>query len=318
MSVKSEDTRLISSELNIFGRLNSLSGPLVDLTESHSDTESEQESDKFTEYDPQIVTQRPETELSSLGFSMPLSKGRGQNNHKTTVASNSPDESSQVGSKVRGELEGYWKITRELLNAQLSQGLKISPHPASSENRSLVGTSSLSASGDRPASFFQGNISCSSSEQLGTKQENSLSFCLTNHPKQPPVSGHARPDANSEWQSKNVQAKDSSDLCEHLYYDTTAQPQLSTSDINDTDHRSLTRESVLDLEESSYFFWQDANCDEQYSEESRFESDPSSPSLDGAAFVCPAALNKLMSGQAQTLVREVVHLFRCIFLHLVM
>lgn len=325
MFVKLEDTRSISTELDIFKRLNSLPRPLIDLTDSHSDSKSEQESDKFMQYDPQIVTpvyattaglsqlpflKRPETELNSLEFSMDLFKGRGQSDHKTTVASNSPSdeflhvESTRViESKVGGGLEGNWELTGEMLNAQMSQGLKISPHPASSENRSLLGTSSPSATGDRSVSFFQGNASCSS-EQLETKRASSVSSCITSRPQHTPDSGHAPLDANSEWQLKKAQADDSSDLSDRFCCDTTAQPQPSTSDVSDTDLRSLTNESDLDLEESSYFFWQDTSYDDQHSEESRFESDPRSPSPDDAAFVCPAALSKLMSGQTRALVRE--------------
>lgn len=292
MSVKIEDTRSLSTELNSFKRLNLLCSPLIDLTGSRSSTESEQEPDKFTQSDPQIVTPLYATAagLSHLPFlqRLDLLKGRGQS---------SPDESLQVESsrviesKVRGGLEGNWELTGELLNAQLSQGLKISQHPAtSSKNQSLVRTSPSSAS------FLQGNISCSS-ERLGTQHANSVSFCITNHREHTADPGHARPDGS-----------DSSDLPDRLCCDAAAQPRLSTFDVDDTDHRSLSHQSDLDLEESSYFFWQDASYDEQYNEESRCESDPRSPSPDDAAFVCPAALGKLMSGQAQLLVREGVTL----------
>lgn len=295
VSVKIEDTRSLSTELNSFKRLNLLCSPLIDLTESHSSSESEQEPDKFTQYDPQIVTPLHATAagLSHLPFlqRLDLLKGRGQS---------SPDESLQVESsrviesKVRGGLEGNWELTGELLNAQLSQGLKISQHPAtSSKTRSLVRTSPSSATGDSSASFFQGNISCSS-ERLGTQQANSVSFCITNRRE------HT---ADGRWDGS-----DSSDLADRLCCAAAAQSRLSAFDVDDMDHRSLSHQSDLDLEESSYFFWQDATYDEQYNEESRCESDPRSPSPNDAAFVCPAALGKLMSGQAQTLVREGVTL----------
>lgn len=318
MSVKIEDTRRISPELNIFKRLNSFSRPVVHLTESHSET------------DPQTVTpvhattvrlsqppflQRPETEPSSLGFSLPPLTGRAQtlsqDGHKTTVASNRPlidssqVESSQViESQVSGWLEGNWELAGGILFAQLSQGLKVSPHQGSSKNRSLLRTSSPSAAGDRSAS----NGFCSP-EQLQTEQADSASLRITGQPKRTPHSGHARPDANSEWQLEKVLADDSSNLLDPSHCDAAVQPQLSASDIKDTDqgsstHGSSTHGSDVDLEEPSYFFWQDASYDEQNGEESRFESEPRSVSPDDTAFVCPAALSKLMSGQAQSLLRE--------------
>lgn len=319
MSVKIEDPRHISPELNILKRLNSFSRPVVDLTESHSET------------DPQTVTpvhattvrlsqppflQRPETEPSSLGFSLPPLTGRAQtlsqDGHKTTVASNRPPidssqvESSQViESQVSGWLEGNWELAGGILFAHLSQGLKVSPHQGSSKNRSLLRTSSPSAAGDRSAS----NGFCSP-EQLQTEQADSASLRITGQPKRTPRSGHARPDANSEWQLEKVLADDSSNLSDPSRCDAAVQPQLSASDNKDTDqgsstHGSSTHGSDVDLEEPSYFFWQDASYDEQNGEESRFESEPRSASPDDTAFVCPAALSKLMSGQAQSLLREV-------------
>lgn len=319
MSVKIEDTRRISPELNILKRLNSFSRPVVHLTESHSET------------DPQTVTpvhattvrlsqppflQRPETEPSSLGFLLPPLTGQAQtlsqDGHKTTVASNRPPidssqvESSQViESQVSGWLEGNWELAGGILFAQLSQGLKVSPHQGSSKNRSLLRTSSPSAAGDRSAS----NGFCSP-EQLQTEQADSASLRITGQPKRTPHSGHARPDANSEWQLEKVLADDSSNLSDPSRCDAAVQSQLSASDIKDTDqgsstHGSSTHGSDVDLEEPSYFFWQDASYDEQNGEESRFESEPRSASPDDTAFVCPAALSKLMSGQAQSLLREV-------------
>lgn len=318
MSFTIEDARSNSMEQNVFKRLHLLSRPVVECTDSYLDTASKQELDTVTQYDPRIIMpvhattaglsqfsflKRPQTEMSSVGFSLPPLRGLGQSDQNSP-----PDEplvrSTWVNeSKVRGGLEGNWELAGELLNAQLSQVLKISPHPGFLKNRSLVRPSSPSSTGDRSASFFQGNVSCSS-EQLETKQANSVSLCITSHPKHTPDTGHALLDVNSEWQSKKVQADDSSDLSDPFCCDTTAQPPLSTSGINDTDQRSLAHECDLDLEEPSYFFWQDASYDEQYNEESRFETDPKSPCPNDAAFVCPAALSKLMSGQAKTLVRE--------------
>lgn len=319
MSVKIEDTRCISPELNILKRLNLFARPVVHLTESHSET------------DPRTVTpvhattvrlsqppflQRPETEPSSLGFSLPPLTGRAQtlsqDGHKTTVASNGPPidssqvESGQVNeSQVSGWLKGNWELAGGIFYTQLSQGPKVSPLHGSSKNRSLLRTSSPSAAGDRSAS----NGLCSP-EQLETEQADSASLRVTGQPKRTPHSGHARPDANSEWQPEKVLAEDSSNLSDPSRCDAAVQPQLSASDIKDTDqgsstHGSSTHGSDVDLEEPSYFFWQDASYDEQNGEESRFESDPRSASPDDTAFVCPAALSKLMSGQAQSLLREV-------------
>lgn len=326
MSVKIEDTRCISPELNILKRLDLFSRPVVHLTESHSET------------DPQTVTpvhattvrlsqppflQRPETEPSSLGFSLQTLP---QDGHKTTVASNGPPiDSSQVESgqvtesQVSGWLEGNWELAGGIFYAQLSQGLKVSPHHGSSKNRSLLRTSSQSAAVHRSAS----NGFCSP-EQLETEQAHSASLRVTGQPKRTPHSGHARPDANSEWQPEKVLADDSSNLSDPSRCDAAVQPQLSASDIKDTDqgsstHGSSTHGSDVDLEEPSYFFWQDASYDEQDGEESRFESDPRSASPDDTAFVCPAALSKLMSGQAQSLLREVSGFIPLeIFFHLVM
>lgn len=331
MSVKIEDTRCISPELNVLKRLNSFSRPVVHLTESHSETGSELESDKFTRGDPQTVTpvhattvrlsrppflQRPETEPSSLGFSLPPLTCRAQtlsqDGHKTTVALKRPPidssqvESSQViESQVSGWLEGNWELAGGILYAQLSQGLKVSPLHSSSKNRNLLQTPSPSAAGDRSAS----NGFCSP-QQLETEQAESASLRITGQPKRTPHSGHARPDTNSDWQPEKVLADDSSNLSDPSRCDAAVQPQLSASDIKDTDHGSSTHGSSthgsdVDLEEPSYFFWQDASYDEQNGEESRFESEPRSASPDDTAFVCPAALSKLMSGQAQSLLREV-------------
>lgn len=334
MSVKIEDTRCISPELNIFQRLNSFSRLVFDLTETHSETEGEPESDKFTQDDPPAVTtvhaatvglsqppvlQTPETEPSPSGFSLPPLAGQAQTlsqyADKTTVASNGPPiDSSPVGSaqvfdsQVTGWLEGNWELADGMLYARLYQGLRVSPHHASSNNRSLVRASSPSAAGDRSASSFQRNGFCSP-EQLETEGADSASLRITGQPKRAPHSGHARPDANSEWQPERVRADDSSNRSDPLHCDAAAQPQLSASDIKDRDHGSSTRgsstcESDVDLEEPSCFFWQDASYDGQNSDESRFESDPRSASPDDTAFVCPAALSKLMSGHAQSLVRE--------------
>lgn len=293
--MKIEDARLNSTEQIFFRRQHLSSRPLVDLMESHFDSERGQESDTITQHDPRIDTpvnattsglrqfpslKRPETEMSSLGFSLP------------------PDESIQLNeSKVRGN----WELAGELLNTQLSEGLKISPHPSSSKNRSLVRT--LSPSADSSASFSRRDVSCSS-EQQETKQANSVSLCIQSHAKQTPESGLGSLDANSEWQPTRIQADDSWDLCDPFRCDTAAQPQPSTSGVNYTDQTSLTHESDLEFDEPSYFFWQDSSYDEQYNEESTLESDLRSPSPVDAAFVCPAALSKLMSGRVEALVRE--------------
>lgn len=325
MSVKIEDTRQIYPELNIPERIDTFSRPVVDLTESHSENESEQVPGKFIEDDPQTATpihatavrltepflQRPQTEPSSLGFSLPPVRGEAETSNKTAVPFSGPFiESSQVEStqvtesQVRGWLGGNWELAGELLNAQLSQDLKVSPHHASSKNRSLLQTSSPSAAEDRLATSFQWNGFCSP-RQPEMEQADSASLRITGQPKRTPHSGHARPGANSEWQPVKAQADDPSNPSDPPRCDTAVQPQLSASDIKDTDHRSSSHESDVDLEDPSCFFWQDASYDEQNNEESRFESDPRSASPDDAAFVCPAALSKLMSGQAQSLGREV-------------
>lgn len=126
-----------------------------------------------------------------------------------------------------------------------------------------------------------------------------MSVGTTNHPEQTADPGRAPLEANS-------------DLSDRSCCDATEQPRPPASDINDSDHRSLTYESELDLEDTSYLFWQDNTFDGEL----RFERDPGSPILDDATFVCPAALSKLLSGQAQALVKwgEGDRVFLCIFL----
>lgn len=315
--------------LNIFRRLHSFSTPVVDLTESHSDTESEQESDVILRDEPQIPTpvhattvrpgplrflQRPETELSSFRFPSPLCGGQAQtsarDSDQTTVPPNSPPpefsqvESAQViESEVTGRLKGNWANAGELLNTQLSQGRKISPHQTSLKDKSRLQTKSPSLPVARSTSSLRRNCFSSLKHQK-REQANSVSSRITSQAKGTPNCGHTPPDAHSEWQPDKVQAGHSSKLPHTLHCDVAEKPRLSAADIEEThSRRSSTHESEVVFQEPSYLFRRDACYDEPNDEESRFDSDPRSASPDDATFVCPAALSKLLSGQGQALVR---------------
>lgn len=123
--------------------------------------------------------------------------------------------------------------------------------------------------------------------------------------KQTPNSEHTRAETNSEWQPQEVQADDFTNCPDPLCRDITAESQLSASDTKDMDYESVVHEYDLDTEDPVYFFWQDWSYEEQVDEECRFESDFRSASPGDRDFVCPVALNKIMSGQAQSLVRDI-------------
>lgn len=139
---------------------------------------------------------------------------------------------------------------------------------------------------------------------LQPRQQNSHKTSKTSTVKQTPNSEHAQAETNSEWQPQEVEADDFTTRPDPLCRDITAESQLSASDTKDMDYESVVHEYDLDTEDPVYFFWQDWSYEERVDEERRFESDFRSASPDERDFVCPVALSKIMSGQAQSLVRH--------------
>lgn len=121
--------------------------------------------------------------------------------------------------------------------------------------------------------------------------------------KQTPNSEHTRAETSSEWQPQEVQADDFTNRTDPLCRDITVESELSASDTKDMDYESAVHEYDLDTEDPVYFFWQDWSYEERVDKECGFESDFRSASPVDRDFVCPVALTKITSGQAQSLVR---------------
>lgn len=274
-----------------------------------------------------------------------LLQPRQQNSHKTITASNGPHIRPQViESLIRTGQDENTDYTGMLLNVKMSQDLEIAPKSASLKNGSLVKTSekhlkverdSLRSSVPSASSFSQRN-GIHSPERLEMDQADSdLNYLTLNSPplspttktspskptdpnsvsltsasspsktstvKQTPNSEHTRAETNSEWRPQEVQADDFTNCPDPLCRDITAESQLSASDM---DYESVVHEYDLDTEDPVYFFWQDWSYEERVDEECRFESDFRSASPGDRDFVCPVTLSKIMSGQAQSLVRDI-------------
>lgn len=124
---------------------------------------------------------------------------------------------------------------------------------------------------------------------------------------QTPTSEHTLAEAKSEWQLEEVKADEASNCPELSCCNITSESPLSVSKIEDMDDGSGTGTCRGDLEvdDPVYFFWQDWSYEEQVNEESRFDTDFRAASREDRDFVCPVALSKIMSGQAQALVRDI-------------
>lgn len=270
-----------------------------------------------------------------------LLQPRQQNSHKTITESNGPhikpslDECPE-NTDFTGMLLNV-KLSQDLEIAPKSASLKNESLVITSEKHLKVERDSLCSSIPSALAFSQRN-GIHSPEQLEMDQAdsdlnyltlnppplspttktnpskptdpNSLSLTSASSPsktstvKQTPDSEHTRAETNSEWQPQEGQADDFTNSPDPLCRDITAESQLSASDTKDMDYESVVDEYDLDAEDPVYFFWQDWSYEERVDEECRFESDFRSASPGDRDFVCPVALSKIMSGQAQSLVRH--------------
>lgn len=135
----------------------------------------------------------------------------------------------------------------------------------------------------------------------------SISHNIMSQVDQTPTSEHTLAEAKSEWQLEEVKADEASNCLELPCCNITSESPLSVSKIEDMDEGSGTGTCRGDLEVDNpvYFFWQDWSYEEQVNEESRFDTDFRAASREDRDFVCPVALSKIMSGQAQALVRDI-------------
>lgn len=274
-------------------------------------TQSQKQADSAPVHSPVVKLRRLSflerhiTELSTLKFSASLTNGCGpvllqprqQNRNKTITASNGPHinpllECPQVIESLirmeqdentdRNGIHSPEQLEMNQADSDLNY-LTLHPPPLSSTTKT------------NPSKPTDPN---------SVSLTSALSPSKTSTVKQTANSEHTRAETNSEWQPQEAQADDFTNRPDSLCRDITAESQLSASDTKDTDYESVVHEYDLDTEDPVYFFWQDWSYEERVDEECRFESDFRSASPDDRDFVCPVTLSKIMSGQAQSLVRH--------------
>ncbi|XP_074531001.1 uncharacterized protein simc1 [Halichoeres trimaculatus] len=126
------------------------------------------------------------------------------------------------------------------------------------------------------------------------------------------TSGHKPTVDPSDLQTEEFKAEGASNSSDLLHWDTSGRLPLSEPGIKEIDSRFESGQYIEDLESDSAlsFLWQEGIDESQEETESRFDLDFRAASQEDKHFVCPVALRKIMSGQAQFLVDEQKEGFR--------
>lgn len=118
-------------------------------------------------------------------------------------------------------------------------------------------------------------------------------------------SEHTPAENTSAWQSEEVKADDASNSSDFLHFSTPSEASLSVSAENMDDRSEAGTYRVdLNIDSPMCVLWQEGSGEDEVNKESRFDMDFRAASREDREFVCPAALNKIMSGPAQVLPNE--------------
>lgn len=164
----------------------------------------------------------------------------------------------------------------------------------------------------------QKEVLCSNLEQLELNQADSRQSCLSDQ-SSPHTPSNRRnssevfdPDSLPDTKPVSHKFKSEDDPpppSAHIPAETTPEWQLETEEYRDE----------LRIDSPVSFLWQEGSDGEDMDAENRFGMDYRGVSREDAHFVCPVALRKIMSGPAQSLVRDLSpHSYICTFLFLLL